>query len=182
VPNISPKRHRPKSGVDRERLTEINRLLNRTRLPDAERAVLQAEKDRLSPIDGPAAPIDDPVPLDVVPTPAEGCFQQAVTAQPINDNDNAVDKMTLKEVTEEFYRCIQQSWSDAKAARVMRVHWRLAALKGETSQSYEDWVAAKKSAARRSQEEWETRLASASPADRVQMQEDELFYRFGIDK
>src|ERR1700734_3694973 len=85
VPNISPKRHRPKSGVDRERLTEINRHLNRRRLPDAERAALQGKKDRLSPSGGPgpASHIDDPVPLDVVRNSAEGSFQ-AATPQPIN--------------------------------------------------------------------------------------------------
>jgi len=81
--NIKPKRIRPKSKADRARLCEINTRLNRSRLPDHERAALEAERDRLSPIKGPARPkygvsSDDLVPESAVWNQAEGCFVYTV--------------------------------------------------------------------------------------------------------
>jgi hypothetical protein len=48
--NSKPKRQRPKTKLDRARLCQINTLLNNSRTPDAQRAELEDERDRLSPV------------------------------------------------------------------------------------------------------------------------------------
>jgi hypothetical protein len=50
LPNPKPKRERPRSKADRQRLAEVNTRLNRGRLTDVERAELEAERDVLAPI------------------------------------------------------------------------------------------------------------------------------------
>jgi hypothetical protein len=52
LPNQKPKRERPKTKQDRARFAQINTRLNRTKLTEAERAELEAERDRLAPVRG----------------------------------------------------------------------------------------------------------------------------------
>jgi hypothetical protein len=50
MPNQKPKRERPRTKAERARFAQINTRLNRTKLTDEERAVLEAERDRLAPV------------------------------------------------------------------------------------------------------------------------------------